>query len=97
LARRTAKANCPSNSRSDIYARFNNSRRNHQLKTAEYDPNFADHFYDRSIVCWLPAPNADTKVSWPDSLMVSLIFRTVFLFDGNVLSEVRVILDNHGL
>jgi hypothetical protein len=69
-----------------------------EMESADYDPDFADSFYDGSIVCWLPAPNAEAraKLSWLDSLLVSYVFRVVFLFEGETLSSIRVILDDRG-
>lgn len=70
-----------------------------EMESADYDPDFADSFYDGSIVCWLPAPYAEArlKLGWPNSLVVTYVFRTVFLFEGETLSAIRVVLDDRGL
>lgn len=70
-----------------------------QKESAVYDPDFADNFYDSWIVCWLPAPNADasSKLDGFDSLVVTYVFRTVFLFERDILSRIRVILDDRAL
>lgn len=66
---------------------------------AAYDPDFSNSFYDGSIVCWIPAPNAEARseLDGLNSLVVTYVFRTVFLFEGETLSAIRVVLDDRAL